>query len=90
MICFPDMLANCAKEAGMKVPADPDEFEKEEYPHFFVFLAMQLGASLPYAAAHWDNAKIIAEIPEERLRELNGKQIVDEYGFAIGRSGGAW
>lgn len=54
------MLVNPAKAAGMKVPDDPDNYNKEEYPHFFVFEVCQLGASMPYPSCAFDNASLIA------------------------------
>lgn len=68
MIALPVMLANAAAEAGMKVPPDPDNFERDEYPHFNVLCFVQLGSSMPNPHAHFDNAKIIAAIPERAIR----------------------
>jgi hypothetical protein len=43
MLAFQSMLVPAAKEAGMKVPPDElldeeDAWNKNDYPHFFVFL----------------------------------------------------
>lgn len=87
MIAFATMLERPAKEAGISVPADPDNFEaeKEAFPHFFVFCAMQLGAPMPHASAHWENAKVIAAIPETELKSLTGDDIITR-GFQAGFS----
>jgi hypothetical protein len=87
MLVFASMLENPAKKAGISVPPDPDNFEaeKEVFPHFFVFCAMQLGAPMPHASAHWENAKVIAAIPENELKTLSGDDIIGR-GFQIGFS----
>lgn len=72
------MIAEAAKIAGMKVPEDPEQWEemKDEYPHFFVYCAVQLGGSLPYWGVHFDNAKVIAEIPEEQIMKVTFADLV--------------
>jgi len=47
---------------------------------------MQLGQPLPHPAAHWENAEVIAEIPEERLKTVTPGELVEEFGFQIGYS----
>lgn len=70
MIAFPKMLVSAAKAAKMKVPKDPDEFPKEKYPHFWIFCAIQLARPMRSPGEHWENAKIIAEISEEKLKTM--------------------
>ena len=72
MIAFPGMLVPAAERAGMKCPSDPYKFEeeKEACPHFFVFCILQLARPTVYHGEHWDNAKIIAAIPESELMEM--------------------
>lgn len=83
MFAFPSMLVPAAEEAGMKVPPDADQFDNPEYPHFAVFCAMQLGQPFPYAGVVWDNAKVIAEIPDDRIMQVTHNDL-DEAGFAVG------
>jgi len=79
MLAFPSMLENPAIQAGMSVPLNSDDFDKnkEKYPHFFVFCLMQLGRSMPRPSSHWDNAKIIAEIPIEKISSITIGEILD-------------
>lgn len=72
MIAFAGMLTEAGRQAGMKVPHDPDgeDWIPDEYPHFDVFCKMQLGKPVRYHGEHWDNAKIVADIPEDRIREV--------------------
>jgi hypothetical protein len=74
MIAFARMLVSAAQKAGMSVPEDPDSFKesKEAHPHFFVFCMLQLGRPVRYHGEHWhwDNAKLIAEIPKEEIMKL--------------------
>jgi hypothetical protein len=85
MIAFATMLAEPASAAGIPVPPDPDEFDRDEFPRFSVFCIMQLGAPMPYPAVVWDNAKVIAGLPEERVKEITYTELVD-LGFSIGYS----
>lgn len=87
MILFPAMLANCAKDAGIKLPKDvnAEDFDSEEFPHWKVYLAVQLGASLPHPRAHWENARVVAEIPDDKIREITYNQLL-ERGLAVGNS----
>jgi hypothetical protein len=86
VIAFPSMLLSPAEEAGMKVPpADFDEKNldtlKETYPHFFVFCVMQLGRRMPSSTSHWENAKIIAAIPDDKIMQVTAADL-DDLGFA--------
>lgn len=83
MLAFPDMLLAPAQEAGIKVPPDVDDFVKEDFPHFAVYLNAQLGSPLPYPTAHWDNAKIIAGIPEDKIKTVTFKEL-ERLGVSIG------
>ena len=73
MIAFPDMLVTPAEAAGMKVPENLKEFSHNEYPHWYVYCAVQLGAPMPYASAHFDNAVLIAKIPDTDIRSITSK-----------------
>lgn len=67
MLAFPGMLINPAKQAGMKVPEDADNFDPNEFPHFKAFCNIQLGQPMPSPTSHWENAKIVASIPQEKI-----------------------
>jgi len=81
------LLVNPAREAGIKVPPDEhlDDYAPDEYPHWHVYLLCQIGAPMPHASAHWENAKVIAEIPEGEIRTITRAQLTKR-GFAVGRS----
>lgn len=70
MIAFPAMLVPAAEAAKMKVPKDPEHFKVEKYPHFHVFCAVQLGRPVKFHGEHFDNAKIIAKISDEKIRKV--------------------
>lgn len=76
MMAFPGMLVGPAKKAGIKVPDNPEEFDRNEYTHFFVFCQMQLGRRMPYASCVWDNAEIIASIPDEEIKKVSTTSIL--------------
>jgi len=69
MIVFPAMLVSAAEKAGMKVPPDPDKFDNNKYPHFDVFCKVQLARPVLRHGEHWDNAKIIAKIPNKEIKK---------------------
>lgn len=71
------MLVGAADQAGMKVPPDPEYFSSEEFPHFYVFCAVQLGRRME-PGEHWENAKVIAAIPEEEIRSVTLEKLIDK------------
>lgn len=85
MIAFSGMLVPAAEKVGMKVPENLDSYNKRDYPHFYVFSLMQLGAPMPYAGVHFDNAKVIADLSDEEIKTLTTNQIYDK-GFKTGYS----
>jgi hypothetical protein len=80
---FPGMIAQAATNAGMKVPANPDDmgsWELDDFPHFAFFCIVQLGVQITWGN-HWHNAEIIANIPEDKLRKMDYDQLY-ELGFS--------
>lgn len=84
MLAFPEMLKKPAERAGIKVPENLTEFDKAEYPHWHVYVIVQLGAPLPHPQAHWDNAEVIAAIPAEELKTITIGEL-REKGLAVHR-----
>lgn len=68
----------------MKVPpnelldSDGDEsaWDKEDYPHFFIFCQLQLGRSMSSADQHWLNAKVIAGLDENKIKTMTFNDFV--------------
>jgi hypothetical protein len=85
MIAFPEMLIGAAEKAGIKVPPNPDEFERDDYMHFFVFSTVQIGAAMPYPGAPLDNAKMIAQISDEEIGQITYQELLDR-GLAVGET----
>lgn len=85
MLAFPGLIAPAAEQAGIKLPKDVEDYNKTEYPHWFVFCQMQLGAPMPDPSAQWDNAKVVAAIPNDQITKVTPKQL-EEVGFRIGFS----
>lgn len=84
MLAFADMLIGPAKEAGMKVPDDVHNYDRSEYPHFLVYCEIQIGRPMPHTDSHWTNAKIIAAIPDDKIKTVNYEDVM-ELGIEIGR-----
>lgn len=72
MLAFPSMLIGPATEAGMKTPifGDNDDYDPNEFPHFHVFCAVQLGRRMADMGEHWKNAEVIAAISDEDIKSL--------------------
>lgn len=85
MKAFPEMVAPAAEEAGIKLPPDLEHYNKEQYPHWFVFCRMQLGQPMPYPGVDWDNAKVIALLDSEEITKVTPKRLLT-MGFSIGFS----
>ena len=78
MVAFPSMLEGPAKEAGMKVPADPEGgYIYAEFPHFTVLVNFQTGRPMPTPTAHWDNAKVIAKIPHDEIMKVTFDDLIE-------------
>ena len=78
MIIYPSQLIPAAEEAGMKVPqlSKNDEFNPELAPHFHVFCQIQLGRPLTNWNEHWENAKVIASVPDDQIRTITTKELI--------------
>jgi hypothetical protein len=85
MIAFPEMLIEAAEKAGMKVPPNPEDFDRTDFMHFFVFAAVQVGAPMPYPDAHWHNAELIAQIPDSEIELVTYQELLDR-GLAFGET----
>lgn len=85
MIAFPSMLVPAAKQAEMAVPENIEDYDPMEFPHWHVFLMVQLGAPMPHMGVHWDNAKVIAGIPSDMIMVVTGDDL-EELGVWVGFS----
>jgi hypothetical protein len=56
----------------MKVPEDPDnkKWNNGEFPHFTVFCNVQLARPCVYPGEHFENAKVIAVIPDDEITTI--------------------
>lgn len=70
MLAFPVMLVSAAKDANMSVPDNPDDFDREKFPHFAVFCNTQLGTRMSEPNIHFENAKVIAKIPDDEIKKV--------------------
>lgn len=72
MLVFSSLLESAAKAAEMKVPDNPDGYDwsPDDFPHFHVFCNVQLCRPMQ-PGEHWDNAKVIAAIPEDEIKEIS-------------------
>ena len=70
MLAFTSMLVAPAAKAGMKVPLNVEDYDREEFMHFHVYELMQIGRPLPHPAAHWDNAEVIAALSEDEVKQV--------------------
>lgn len=74
MMAFPSMLFDAADQAKMARPPEDwnedwtDEL-REQYPHFFCYCMLQLNRPITWGE-HWENAKIIASIPDTKIKKM--------------------
>lgn len=83
MLAFPEMLVSSAQHAGIRVPDDADKYDPDQYPHWHVYLLVQLGAPIPWAGAVFDNAAIIASISDDEIKTITYNQLIEK-GLAVG------
>lgn len=68
MIVFPSMLVGPAEAAGIQVPPDPENYSKEDFPHWHVYVTLQCGRRMPSPISHWENATVVAQCSEDDLK----------------------
>lgn len=76
MIASPGILASIARRAEIAVPDDLDAYEPDAYPHFHVFMIVQLGAPMPWADVAHENAALIAKLPVSDLKKMTFEDFV--------------
>ena len=74
MLSEPYQIAKAAEDAGMRLPPDIDNVDPEQFPHFHVYCAVQLGCSITWGN-HWNNAKIIAAIPDDKIKQVTHEDL---------------
>ena len=77
MIAYAELLVAPALKAGISVPPDLNNFDRWKYPHWSVFCFVQLGAPMPQPTSHWDNAQVIAAIPESEIRTVTIEKLTE-------------
>lgn len=78
MLAFPSMLIDAAVKAGIDVPKNIKDYDPKDYPHWEVFCNTQLGRRCPYAGVHWNNAKVIAEIPNDKIFNITMAELFEK------------
>ncbi len=79
------MLVNPAREAGISVPDDPENYDTEVYPHWNVYCSVQLGSPMPNWSCHWENARVVSHVPLSEITSITLEQLL-ERGLQIGHS----
>lgn len=75
MLVFNSQLVSAAEDADIPVPKNPDCFDAMKYPRFELFCKAQLGRPMS-PGAQFENAKVIARIPEEALTKATAVDLV--------------
>lgn len=83
MITDSKQLADIAKEAGIKVPEDINDFELHDHLHFVIFMTTQRGEAMPYPTAALENAKLIGSLDDETIKIVSIEDLID-LGFKFG------
>jgi hypothetical protein len=74
---FPGMFANHIEDSRLKQPVDFENYDPNEYPHFHVFMSIHLGNTIDHSTLE-ENANIIADIPDDEIRQVTLEQLVDK------------
>lgn len=83
VITDPQELAKIAKEAGINVPEDINDFDLDAHVAFVIFMTVQRGEEMPYESAALENAKMIAAIPADEITTVTIEGLIDR-GFKFG------
>lgn len=83
MLAFPSMLVGAAKAAGINLPDNIEEYDPNEFPHWHVYLSCQLGTAMPRPDSHWNNARVVADISDKKIKKITGAQLL-EAGLEVG------
>lgn len=83
VITDPQELAKIAKEAGIDVPENINDFDLDQHIPFVIFMTVQRGEEMPYESAALENAKMIAAIPAEEITTVTIEGLIDR-GFKFG------
>lgn len=78
-----EQLASIAKQAGITVPENINDFDLDQHIPFVIFMTAQRGEEMPYESAALENAKMIAGIPEEEITTVTIEGLIDR-GFKFG------
>lgn len=68
-MAFPEMLVGAAQHANIAVPDDLENYNKEEFPHWFILCATQLCRPMQHGE-HWENAKVITTLTLEQMQTM--------------------
>ena len=68
---------DAAKAAGIKVPPNLHNFDKSEYPFWYLYCLAQIDRPLVSADSHHKNARVIADIDPKRIKDIGFRDIVD-------------
>lgn len=78
-----EKLAEIAKEGGINVPENINDFDLDAHIPFVIFMTVQRGEEMPYESAALENAKMIAAIPAEEITTVTIEGLIDR-GFKFG------
>lgn len=76
ILCFPEMFKVHLSDSNLKCPDNFSEYDKEEYPHFHIFLMSHLETEIRIDSLKED-ADIIAKIPEDKIRNITIGELID-------------
>lgn len=77
MIAHSLLLVEPTIEAGIRMPPNPEDFTVDEFPHWAVFTNFQLGRPLPDWETPWSNAKVIAAVPDDKIKLVTAAELRD-------------
>lgn len=70
------MVSHYAKDAGMLIPDNPENFDFEKYPHFSVYTQLVTGTALDYEQ-FVKIAQVIADVPYNRIKKVTYEDLIE-------------
>lgn len=75
VFCFPEMFKVHIKDSNLKLPKDFEKYNREEYPHFYIFIELHCARPININTLK-DNANIIASISDEEIKKVTIEQLL--------------
>lgn len=77
MITRPETLVEIAETARITVPTNLKDYDRSEYPYWYLFCQVQIDRPMPKEGSALVNACVVASIDPEDIRDTTFADIAD-------------